>query len=236
MQLHVFYFHNEIRLQISRSSLVFWREVFQEWCSANYVLERVLNSVFKIRRQLREICLKHSMIFRSCGTDTVKLRYFLVLLFQKVRFAEYCDDCACQWWTWVLTGSLMYQRPFIPDDAKMLEFAAIHFFLFLQENTLSGSFHEHMWIWSISGPLSPTDVTLYFTKDPSIFMFGSITAFSIYFHRLGSNQWIICSVRSKFLDFGAFDLGGRSRFTRPEIYRSVSSSFNNLWCYWCLLI
>ncbi|CAG9534666.1 unnamed protein product [Cercopithifilaria johnstoni] len=46
----------------------------EEWCEANHVHQRLLNTVFKIRRQLRDICSKNSLIFRSCGTDTDKLR------------------------------------------------------------------------------------------------------------------------------------------------------------------
>ncbi|KAL3989927.1 Helicase associated domain (HA2) family protein [Acanthocheilonema viteae] len=46
----------------------------EEWCEANHVHQRLLNTVFKIRRQLRDICSKNSLIFRSCGTDTEKLR------------------------------------------------------------------------------------------------------------------------------------------------------------------
>ncbi|MCP9262956.1 hypothetical protein DINM_006321 [Dirofilaria immitis] len=46
----------------------------EEWCEANHVHQRILNTVFKIRRQLRDICSKNSLIFRSCGTDTDKLR------------------------------------------------------------------------------------------------------------------------------------------------------------------
>ncbi|VDK73314.1 unnamed protein product [Litomosoides sigmodontis] len=46
----------------------------EEWCEANHVHHRLLNTVFKIRKQLRDICSKNSMIFRSCGTDTDKLR------------------------------------------------------------------------------------------------------------------------------------------------------------------
>ncbi|VIO88780.1 Uncharacterized protein BM_BM5583 [Brugia malayi] len=46
----------------------------EEWCEANHVHQRLLNTVFKIRRQLRDICLKNSLIFRSCGTDTDRLR------------------------------------------------------------------------------------------------------------------------------------------------------------------
>uniref|UniRef100_A0A0R3RR05 RNA helicase n=1 Tax=Elaeophora elaphi TaxID=1147741 RepID=A0A0R3RR05_9BILA len=46
----------------------------EEWCEANHVHQRLLNTVFKIRRQLRDICSKNSLVFRSCGTDTDKLR------------------------------------------------------------------------------------------------------------------------------------------------------------------
>uniref|UniRef100_A0AAF5PKB9 RNA helicase n=1 Tax=Wuchereria bancrofti TaxID=6293 RepID=A0AAF5PKB9_WUCBA len=46
----------------------------EEWCEANHVHQRLLNTVFKIRRQLRDICSKNSLIFRSCGTDTDRLR------------------------------------------------------------------------------------------------------------------------------------------------------------------
>uniref|UniRef100_A0A1I7W244 RNA helicase n=1 Tax=Loa loa TaxID=7209 RepID=A0A1I7W244_LOALO len=46
----------------------------EEWCEANHVHQRLLNTVFKIRRQLRDICSKNSLVFRSCGADTDKLR------------------------------------------------------------------------------------------------------------------------------------------------------------------
>ncbi|VDO27816.1 unnamed protein product, partial [Onchocerca flexuosa] len=46
----------------------------EEWCEANHVHQRILNTVFKIRKQLRDICSKNSLIFRSCGADTNKLR------------------------------------------------------------------------------------------------------------------------------------------------------------------
>ncbi|VDK62984.1 unnamed protein product [Onchocerca ochengi] len=46
----------------------------EEWCEANHVHQRILNTVFKIRKQLRDICSKNSLSFRSCGTDTNKLR------------------------------------------------------------------------------------------------------------------------------------------------------------------
>ncbi|KHN74837.1 Putative ATP-dependent RNA helicase DHX33, partial [Toxocara canis] len=46
----------------------------KEWCAANSMQERVLGTVFKIRRQLREICLKNTMNLQSCGTDLTKLR------------------------------------------------------------------------------------------------------------------------------------------------------------------
>uniref|UniRef100_A0A915PWF0 RNA helicase n=1 Tax=Setaria digitata TaxID=48799 RepID=A0A915PWF0_9BILA len=46
----------------------------KEWCEANYVHQRILDTVFKIRRQLRDICSKNSLIFRSCGNNTDILR------------------------------------------------------------------------------------------------------------------------------------------------------------------
>ncbi|VDN51794.1 unnamed protein product [Dracunculus medinensis] len=46
----------------------------KEWCITNFVNERVMNIVIKIRRQLREICQKNEMNFVSCGTDRTKLR------------------------------------------------------------------------------------------------------------------------------------------------------------------
>ncbi|VDN03069.1 unnamed protein product [Thelazia callipaeda] len=44
------------------------------WCEANFVHERILDIVFKIRAQLRDICSKYALIFRSCGSNTEKLR------------------------------------------------------------------------------------------------------------------------------------------------------------------
>uniref|UniRef100_F1KYM5 RNA helicase n=1 Tax=Ascaris suum TaxID=6253 RepID=F1KYM5_ASCSU len=46
----------------------------KEWCAANFVHERVINTAFKIRRQLRDICSKNTMNLHSCGSDLTKLR------------------------------------------------------------------------------------------------------------------------------------------------------------------
>uniref|UniRef100_A0A1I8ER86 RNA helicase n=1 Tax=Wuchereria bancrofti TaxID=6293 RepID=A0A1I8ER86_WUCBA len=46
----------------------------KEWCEVFDIHQRLLNTVFKTRRQLRDICSKNLLIFRSCGTDTDRLR------------------------------------------------------------------------------------------------------------------------------------------------------------------
>uniref|UniRef100_A0A0N5ASJ3 UTP--glucose-1-phosphate uridylyltransferase n=1 Tax=Syphacia muris TaxID=451379 RepID=A0A0N5ASJ3_9BILA len=46
----------------------------REWCASNLIHDRVLSTIFKIRRQLREICNKERLNLRSCGTDLIRLR------------------------------------------------------------------------------------------------------------------------------------------------------------------
>ncbi|VDN42089.1 unnamed protein product [Gongylonema pulchrum] len=52
-----------------------------EWCTVNYVQQRVLNTVFNIRKQLREICSKKSMglFMNACEYDKSLGRYRLLI-------------------------------------------------------------------------------------------------------------------------------------------------------------
>ncbi|KAH3735785.1 ATP-dependent RNA helicase DHX33-like [Dreissena polymorpha] len=44
------------------------------WCMENFINMRNMQTAFDVRKQLREICMKHSLPLESCGQDTASVR------------------------------------------------------------------------------------------------------------------------------------------------------------------
>ncbi|MFH4979026.1 hypothetical protein AB6A40_005735 [Gnathostoma spinigerum] len=66
----------------------------REWCSANFLNERVLDTIFKIRKQLREICKKNNLTLQSCGMERIKLRKAMCEgLFMNACEYDRTNDC-----------------------------------------------------------------------------------------------------------------------------------------------
>ncbi|KAL4232518.1 putative ATP-dependent RNA helicase dhx33 [Mactra antiquata] len=48
------------------------------WCQENFINQRNMRTAIDVRRQLREICVKQSLPFNTCGLDTASVRKCLV--------------------------------------------------------------------------------------------------------------------------------------------------------------